>query len=57
VTDEGGETRSASRSFRLGRVAVEAALRLPAAFLRAGEAAEVSFVSPAWSSARTRLGS
>jgi len=44
VTDEGAETRSATRAFRLGSVAVEAALRPPAAFLRAGEAAEVSVV-------------
>ncbi len=44
VTDEGGETRSASRSFRLGHVAVEAAIHPPAAFLRAGEAAEVGVV-------------
>jgi uncharacterized protein YfaS (alpha-2-macroglobulin family) len=44
VTDEGGETRSATRSFRLGHVAIEAAIQPPAAFLQAGEAAEVSVV-------------
>ena len=36
VTDEGGETRSASRGFRLGHVSVEAALHPPAAFFQAG---------------------
>jgi alpha-2-macroglobulin len=41
VTDEGGETRSASRAFRLGLVAVEASINAPAAFLRAGEPVEV----------------
>src|SRR5204862_1950760 len=34
LTDEGGETRSASRSFRLGFVAVEAQVDFPAAFFR-----------------------
>lgn len=37
VTDEGGETRSASRSFRLGFTAVEAKLEMQAGFVRAGE--------------------
>ncbi len=36
VTDEGGETRSASRSFRLGFVNVEARVASDAGFLRAG---------------------
>ncbi|MHB8876393.1 MAG: alpha-2-macroglobulin family protein, partial [Myxococcaceae bacterium] len=36
VTDDGGETRSASRSVRLGLVAVEAAVSMPGGFLRAG---------------------
>lgn len=35
VTDEGGETRSASRSFRLGFVSVEARLEAESAFVRA----------------------
>ncbi|MEZ5331986.1 MAG: alpha-2-macroglobulin family protein [Thermoanaerobaculia bacterium] len=39
VTDEGGETRSASRSFRLGFVSVEARIDLGAGFLTAGEPA------------------
>jgi uncharacterized protein YfaS (alpha-2-macroglobulin family) len=34
ATDEGGETRSAERSFRLGFVAVEATIRSDAEFLR-----------------------
>ncbi|MBM3266050.1 MAG: hypothetical protein FJZ01_00240 [Candidatus Sericytochromatia bacterium] len=34
VTDEGGETRSADRAFRLGTVAIEAAFRTDAAFFR-----------------------
>ena len=42
VTDEGGETRTAERSFRLGLVAVEARIESPVAFLRAGRAAELS---------------
>ena len=33
VTDEGGETRSASRSFRLGFVSVEARIAEPPEFL------------------------
>jgi uncharacterized protein YfaS (alpha-2-macroglobulin family) len=36
VTDEGGETRSASRSFRLGFVSVEARLEAESEFFRAG---------------------
>lgn len=39
VTDEGGETRSAARAFRLGFVAVEATIEGEAAFVRAGEPA------------------
>jgi hypothetical protein len=42
VTDEGGETRSAERSFRLGFVAVEARLDLERGFVDAGETAVVS---------------
>jgi uncharacterized protein YfaS (alpha-2-macroglobulin family) len=38
VTDEGGETRSASRVFRLGFTAVEARLSWEAGFFRAGHA-------------------
>ncbi|WAM29385.1 alpha-2-macroglobulin family protein [Myxococcus sp. NMCA1] len=41
ATDEGGETRSASRAFRLGFVAVEARVDLDTGFLREGAAAEV----------------
>ncbi|NVI99522.1 hypothetical protein HV824_15530, partial [Myxococcus sp. AM009] len=41
ATDEGGETRSASRAFRLGFVAVEARVDLDRGFLREGVAAEV----------------
>ncbi|MCP3962965.1 MAG: hypothetical protein GY719_34430 [bacterium] len=41
VTDEGGETRSASRAFRLGFVAVEATLDSEADFFRQGEPAEI----------------
>ena len=36
LTDEGGETRSASRSFRLGFVAVEATISLDAGFVAKG---------------------
>lgn len=36
VTDEGGETRSASRGFRLGFVSVEASLDIEAGFFREG---------------------
>jgi uncharacterized protein YfaS (alpha-2-macroglobulin family) len=41
VTDEGGETRGADRSFRLGLVSVEARLDAGAGFLREGQAAKV----------------
>ncbi len=41
VTDEGGETRSAERLFRLGFVAVEARLLSERGFVRAGEPATV----------------
>ncbi len=40
VTDEGGETRSASKAYRLGFVAVEASLRLDTGFLLADRPAE-----------------
>ncbi len=36
LTDEGGETRSASRSFRLGWVSIEAQIDLDVGFVRAG---------------------
>jgi uncharacterized protein YfaS (alpha-2-macroglobulin family) len=42
VTDEGGETRSATRAFRLGFVAVEARIDSPAAFLTARQHAELT---------------
>ncbi len=42
VTDEGGETRTASRTFRVGFVAVEARLVLDVGFLREGRRSEVS---------------
>lgn len=42
VTDEGGETRSASRSVRVGFASVEASIELPSAFLRAGAPATAS---------------
>jgi len=41
VTDDGGETRSASRVFRLGFCAVEARIEVPSGFMRAGTPAEV----------------
>jgi uncharacterized protein YfaS (alpha-2-macroglobulin family) len=41
ASEEGGETRSASRAFRLGFVAVEASVQLPGGFLRAGKSAEI----------------
>ncbi len=41
VTDDGGETRSATRSARLGFVAVEADIRPDAAFLLSGQPASV----------------
>jgi uncharacterized protein YfaS (alpha-2-macroglobulin family) len=42
VTDEGGETRSADRSLRLGFVAVEASIEPEAAFFLRGEPAKVT---------------
>lgn len=42
VTDEGGETRSASKGFRLGFVSVEARLDLDGDFLRAGVAGKAT---------------
>ena len=44
VADEGGETRSASRSFRLGFVSVEARIEMPKGFLRASEPGRVKVV-------------
>ncbi len=44
VTDEGGETRDASRVFRLGRINVEAAIDRPSDFFRAGRPAAVTIV-------------
>jgi uncharacterized protein YfaS (alpha-2-macroglobulin family) len=41
VTDDGGETRSADRSFRLGFVALEATVESALAFLDAGSPAEM----------------
>jgi uncharacterized protein YfaS (alpha-2-macroglobulin family) len=41
ASDEGGETRSASRSFRLGFVSVEAQVEMPGGFLRAGAKEEI----------------
>ncbi len=41
ASDEGGETRSASRSFRLGFVAVEAQIEMPGGFLQAGAKEEI----------------
>lgn len=40
LTDEGGETRSATRSFRLGFVSVEASVRMDTGFLLAGAPAQ-----------------
>ncbi|HEY7370312.1 MAG TPA: alpha-2-macroglobulin family protein [Thermoanaerobaculia bacterium] len=42
VTDEGGETRSASRAFRLGFVSIEARVHPENAFLRQGEKGAMS---------------
>jgi uncharacterized protein YfaS (alpha-2-macroglobulin family) len=42
ITDDGGETRSATRSFRLGFVSVEAALAADGGFFRVGAPAEFS---------------
>ena len=44
VTDEGGETRTASRSFRLGFVAVEAALVMETGFLLSSVPNELKLV-------------
>ncbi len=44
VADEGGETQSASRTFRLGFVSVEARIEPPGGFLREGERASVKVV-------------
>jgi len=44
VTDEGGETRSAERRFRLGFVAVEGRFEAAAAFFRDGEPASAKLV-------------
>ncbi|WP_342381383.1 MG2 domain-containing protein [Myxococcus stipitatus] len=44
ATDEGGETRSASRGFRLGFVAVEARVDTEEGFLREGAGGEVRLV-------------
>ncbi|HUK12825.1 MAG TPA: alpha-2-macroglobulin family protein, partial [Thermoanaerobaculaceae bacterium] len=44
VTDEGGETRTATRTFRLGFVSVEARIDLPQAFFTAGAPAEATVV-------------
>ncbi|MDY7224818.1 alpha-2-macroglobulin family protein [Hyalangium rubrum] len=44
ATDEGGETRSASRAFRLGFVAVEARVETDLGFFREGTPAEVRLV-------------
>lgn len=44
ITDEGGETRSASRSFRLGFTAVEAKLSWDEGFFRAGKAGSLRAV-------------
>ena len=44
VTDEGGETRSASRAFRLGFVAVEASVKTDNAFFLEEKPGELSIV-------------
>jgi uncharacterized protein YfaS (alpha-2-macroglobulin family) len=44
VTDEGGETREAERSFRLGKVSIEAKIDKQPAFLRAGRKASLAVV-------------
>jgi alpha-2-macroglobulin len=44
VADEGGETQSASRAFRLGFVSVEARIEPPGGFLHEGEPAGVKVV-------------
>ena len=43
VADEGGETRSASRSFRLGFVSVEARIAMAQGFVRPSQAGRVTF--------------
>ncbi len=42
VTDEGGETRSAERGFRLGQVAVQASIEAASGFVRPGETASLT---------------
>ncbi len=42
VTDEGGESRSATRGFRLGFVSVEATLAAEAGFVRAGNPSRIN---------------
>ncbi|MDR0966972.1 MAG: hypothetical protein LBM75_10845 [Myxococcales bacterium] len=42
VTDQGGETRSASRVFRLGWRSIDASIELPAGFLDADKPAELT---------------
>jgi uncharacterized protein YfaS (alpha-2-macroglobulin family) len=44
ASDEGGETRSASRTFRLGFISVEARFEMPGAFLHEGESGRVKVV-------------
>ena len=44
VADDGGETQSATRTFRLGFVSVEARISPPGGFLREGERASVKVV-------------
>ncbi|HKD10685.1 MAG TPA: alpha-2-macroglobulin family protein, partial [Thermoanaerobaculia bacterium] len=44
VTDEGGETRSATRPFRVGFVGVEATARMETSFFEAGSKAAVTVV-------------
>ncbi len=41
ITDEGGETRSADKSLRIGFVSVDATLAVPAGFAQAGEPVEI----------------
>lgn len=42
LTDEGGETRSAARSFAVGHVSIDARLEPPGGFLRAGSATAIA---------------
>ncbi len=44
VTDDGGETRGATRAFRVGFVGVEATARMETAFVRAGQPAAMTVV-------------